>query len=259
MRSSRSSRSRRLAKAVAVRTIGAMTDPDRQLQIRSSDRRMLEEQLVAPAARGIRKAGIGVGAVVAGGVGLMGLGAASLGGLLLVLSSLPVLEGIGTFLLALGLTATAFGGGGLALMRSVNRSADTREVERRLRKLLENEGETTDAEAARRLKVPIESVRAVAERWIASGAIVVDVDEQTGVEHYLAGQRGTAQLPELTAAEHADMRAFDSALEGRDGRAFTTRTIDDVRASRARADQTADDLAAEMVARESAVEEVVSR
>lgn len=213
-----------------------MTETDRQLPIRAADKRMFEEQLVAPAARGLRKAGIGAGALVAGAVGVTGLGAALLGGLLMALSSLPIIDGIGVFLLALGLTATAFGGGGVALLRRVNRSADTREVERRLRRLLENEGETTDADAARRLKVPIEAVRAVAERWIASGAIVVDVDEATGVEHYLAGQRGAGALPELTAAEHADMRAFESALAGDTSQPFATRTVADVKASRARSD-----------------------
>ena len=175
----------------------------------------IDEQLVAPAARGLRKFGLGAGALVFAAVGAAGAGFTLIGAITMGLAAHAFIDGVGAFLVALGVTAMAGGGGGVALLRRVNRNADDSEVRRRLHRLLEAEGQTTDDEASRRLRVPVEKIRTVTDAWIASGAVAVEIDPDTGTERYLAGRRGHGEQPELNAAQHADFRAFDAALEAR--------------------------------------------
>jgi hypothetical protein len=198
--------------------------PDPPTRVRPvPQRQAVDEQLVAPAARGLRKAGLGAGALVFAAVGALGVALTLIGAITMGLAAHAFIDGVGAFLVALGLTASVSGGGGVALLHRVNRKADAAEVRRRLHRLLESEGETTDAEASRRLRVPIETIRAVTDEWIASGALAVEVDGDTGTERYLAGRRGDGEQPELNASQHADFRAFDAELEALDREASEAR------------------------------------
>ncbi|MFT4703492.1 MAG: hypothetical protein ACI81R_001183 [Bradymonadia bacterium] len=183
------------------RTIGP-DDPQTQI----------EENVIAPAKRGLRRAGFFSGTVLAGTIAVFGLGVLAIGATIMGLATHAFFDGLGSVLVATGGVSALFGGGGVALLRRAGKSADVDEIEQRLHRLLENEGKTSDEEAARRLRVDVGTVQAVSERWVRSGALIVEVDEETGTTEYIAGVRGDEHNPELSASQHAEMRAFESAL-----------------------------------------------
>ncbi|MFT6399246.1 MAG: hypothetical protein ACJAYU_004011 [Bradymonadia bacterium] len=180
----------------------------------NQDRRLtpvkVDEALVEPARRGLRKFGTGLGAFASGGIMTVGVGSGAFGGLLMSMTT-GFFYGLGAFFLAGGMTAIGLGAISLFALRKADAKADVREVERRLLKLIHADGTVSDAEAARRIGVDVTVIRATADRLVRSGVLDVDVDPNTGADVY------TLESPilletDVSSAEQAEMQGFDEKL-----------------------------------------------
>lgn len=183
-------------------TLARMTD---------NTRTQIEEEVVAPAVRFLRRFGIGAAQAIAGVVATFGMAGASVGGLLRLSATNEVVTTLGTIALALGLTAFTFGTAGFFGFRKVKALTDEREVHRRLLALAVKEGSTTDAVAARRLKVSVDEVRDAAEALVREGKLTLDVDTRSGTETYVADEDDLRRR--LPAEERIALAAFDTELE----------------------------------------------
>lgn len=186
-----------------------MSQPNENPDTRMT-RAQVDETIVEPARRGLRKFGTGLGTVASTVVLGFGVAGSAFGGLLMGLAT-GFFAGVGAFFLAGGITAIAAGAFGLFAVRRVDSNADVRAVERRLMKILHAEKRVTDEVAARRIGVDVRTIRETADRLVRAGVIDVDVDPQTGEDVYtLEAQR---QLEtSVPPAEAAEMAGFDARL-----------------------------------------------
>lgn len=172
----------------------------------------VDETIVEPARRGIRKFGAGLGTVALGAATAAGVGSATFGAILMTLTT-GFFFGVGAVFLAGGVTAIGFGGLGILGIRRADRRADDRQLERRFLKLLQSEVRLRDQIAARRTGSDVAAVRALANRLVREGVVLVDVDPETGEDVYELDRAEQLSGPSLTAAEAAEMRGFDARLE----------------------------------------------
>ena len=173
-------------------------------------RTRLEEEVIAPTARGLRRFGIGAAQAASAALALFGLAGGSIGALLRFSATNQFVLTLGTIGLAVGATALTFGAAGFFGFRKVKTLTDEREVHRRLLALTLREGSATDAEAARRLKTPLADVREAAETLVREGKLTLDIDPRTGTETYVADEDDLRRR--LPAEERIALAAFDTEL-----------------------------------------------
>lgn len=191
----------------SLRPPGAVDPVDRDLAV-------LDERLVEPARTGLRRAAGGLGTVASAALVVAGAGSGVFGGILMALTTLGLVDAIGAIFLAIGLTAIAVGGVGLWAVRRVGTTAEQRALERRIVKIAAIEGAVHDAAIARRLRLPVEVVRATADRLVRAGTLDVDVDDESGDDVYrVAGPLALeAAGVELSPEEREAMRDFEGRL-----------------------------------------------
>lgn len=170
----------------------------------------VDETLVEPARRGLRKFGAGLGAVASGLIMTLGIGGGAFGGLLMSMTT-GFFYGVGAFFLAGGATAIGLGAVGLFAVRKADATADVRAVERRLLKLIHADGSISDAIAARRIAVDVKTIRETADRLVREGVLDVDVDPQTGADVYTLEQPALLESA-LSPADREEMQGFDQKL-----------------------------------------------
>ena len=171
----------------------------------------VDETIVEPALRGVRKFGASLGSVALGGAMLIGVVGATFGGILMALTT-GIFFGLGAVFLSAGVTATSFGALGIFGIRKADRRADARQLERRLLKLVHADGSISDALAARRTGSNVEEIRQLANRLVREGVLTVDVDPQTGADIYRLEEDPRLQDTSLSVAEAEEMRGFDARL-----------------------------------------------
>lgn len=169
----------------------------------------LDEQLVEPARRGLRRFGVGMGTVASSAVIVGGAASSAFGGLLMGLAT-GFFAGLGAFFFAAGLTGIGLGAFGVWAVRKADRRASERAIERQLMKIVAAEGRVSDATLARRISATVEQVRASARLLARAGVLDIDVDLDTGEDVY------SIEKPrQLTAAspDERELREFERRLE----------------------------------------------
>ncbi len=170
----------------------------------------VDETIVEPARRGLRKFSAGLGAVASGGIITVGVGSGAFGGLLMSMTT-GFFYGLGAFFLAGGVTAFGLGAFGLFAVRKADAKADVREVERRLLKLIHSRRSVSDDEAAATIAVDVKTIRATADRLVRAGVLGVDVDPKTGADVYTMESQPLLETS-VSNAEQAAMHSFDQKL-----------------------------------------------
>ncbi|MDX9720165.1 MAG: hypothetical protein RBU37_05430 [Myxococcota bacterium] len=176
----------------------------------------LENQLVGPTRRSVRRAGIGLGKIFSFFVLIMGL-AFLAGGIPLVTLSSGIAAGIGAVLLSLGLIISAIGVGTVWSLFRYQVSSEEKEIESQIFRMLAAEGRVTAEELSRGLQVELHMVEKVARRLAAEGKIERDVEEDRPVEVYQPlGWQGRGRIEALNDpkrhGERRDMEDFERKL-----------------------------------------------
>ena len=174
-----------------------MADPQQRQSRQAVE---IDQALVEPARRGVRKVGTGIGKVASGGLIAAGGVSGLFGGLLMALTT-GFFSGLGAFFLAAGLTAGLIGGLGFFAMGRADSKGDEREIERRLIKLVGAYGRVSDEAIAKRISVPVEAIRETANRLVKAGRLDVDIDPESGADIYALPQ--TTDINALMPAEEA--------------------------------------------------------
>jgi len=170
----------------------------------------IENEVVGPAVRGVRRAGMGLGKAFGLFVLLFGL-LLLLGGIPLVLLNSPVLTVLGGLLIAGGVMAAALGGGSVLAFRRVHHKLENKDIESHLFKMMAADGQVSSLKASRTLGVELAEVERIARRLAADGKLERDVDAETATEvYYPLGWRGRTQNEALNdPARHSERRAMD--------------------------------------------------
>ncbi len=192
----------------------------------------IEDSLVEPARRGLRHFGAGAGRAVGALALLFGVGFLAAGGLMAALGG-AVVYNIGVVVLALGVLTSLFGGGSLYFAGQVVKEGDRQEIERRLVRMLTERDLVTDEDAAKRMRLDVRAVRAVADDLVRRGRVTVDVHPESGADIYALIDDGEAPL--LASAEERrsleDFSARVAAAAEADRSAASGSLADDDQAS----------------------------